>query len=334
MGRLVFITSKEGVGMYFIGCDLGGTNIATALVDEKGRIIKKSKFPTEAKFGPDHVIKNMKETIYEVMTEVAGIKEIRGIGLGIPGLVDSERGISRFAGNLGWENVPVVEKIKEDFEVPIFMDNDVRVATLGEKYFGAGKNVDNLICITVGTGVGSGIIIGGKLFRGSSGSAGEIGHITVFKDGLYCNCGNRGCLEVYASATGIARRAREYIQAGNYTVMISLVGGDLSKITAETVSKAYDLKDRLAVKIMDETAEILGIGIANYIDLINPEMVIIGGGVSLAGERLLEPLRKYVRLRAMRNVAENVQIVKAELGDESGMVGSAALAMMNLGVLS
>jgi len=313
--------------MNFIGVDLGGTNIATALVNEKGEILKKDKRATEASKGPEHVIQNMIDAIYQASSDF-GINNIAGIGLGIPGLVDMDKGLSRFAGNLGWENVPVMEKLKREFpSVPIFMDNDVRVATLGEKYFGAGRGVDNLILITLGTGVGSGIIIDGRLYRGTTYSAGEIGHITIFKDGPYCNCGNRGCLEVYASAPGIARRTREYIRAGHFTVMADMVGHDLSKVTAEVVSKACDMGDRLAVMVMEETAEILGIGIANFIDIINPEMVIIGGGVSLAGDKLFAPLRKTVRQRTMRNAGENVSIVPAELKDESGMVGAAALAM-------
>lgn len=319
--------------MHFIGSDLGGTNIATALVNEKGEIIEKDKRPTEAAYGPEHVIFNMIEAIKRVARDV-GMENVAGIGLGIPGLVDIEKGLSIFAGNLGWENIPVMEKFEKEFpKMRLFMDNDVRVATLGEKYFGAGRGVDNLILITLGTGVGSGIIINGKLYRGKTYSAGEIGHITIFSDGLYCNCGNRGCLEVYASAPGIARRARDYIRTGHFTIMAGMVGHDLSKITAEVVSKACDLGDRLALTIMEETAEILGIGIANYINILNPEMVIIGGGVSLAGNKLFDPLRKTVRQRTMRNAGENVRIVPAELKDESGMVGAAALAMEGLGVI-
>lgn len=315
--------------MFFIGADLGGTNIATVIVDEFGEIINKHTRPTEASKGPKTVIENVKNSIYKVCSDVPS-EEVAGIGLGIPGLVDIEKGISIFAGNLGWKNIPVLKEFKEEFKKPVFMDNDVRVATLGEKYFGAGRGIDNLICITLGTGIGSGIIINGKLYRGRNSCAGEIGHITVVKDGLYCNCGNRGCLEVYASAPGMSRRAREYIRAGHYTILDSMVCGDLSKITPKLISKAYDRGDQLAIKIMEETAEILAIGIANYIDIIDPEMVVIGGGVSLAGDRLFKPLRKFVVERSMNKIAKNVKIVPAKLKNESGMMGSAALAMKNL----
>lgn len=318
--------------MFFVGVDLGGTNIATVLIDEKGKIIKETIRRTEAKKGSKFVIKNMEESIYEVCSDIS-FKKVAGIGFGIPGLVDIEKGMSIFAGNLGWRNIPILKKIKEKFDVPIFMDNDVRVATLGEKYFGAGQGIDNMICITLGTGIGSGIIIDGKLYRGSSHTAGEIGHVTICKDGLYCNCGNRGCLEVYASAPGISRRARQYIKAGHYTILTSMVDGDLSKITPKLISEAYDLNDNLAHLIMDETAQLLAIGIADYIDIINPEMIVIGGGVSLAGDRLFKPLRKYVVKRSMNQIAKNVEIVPAKLKDKSGMMGAAALAMLNLGYL-
>ncbi len=319
--------------MYLVGVDLGGTNIATALMDDKGNIIARRKTDTEAGKGPEKVMQNMIDCIYDVLGD-KGIDSIRGIGLGIPGLVNPPKGICLFAGNLGWgRNIPVIDRFAAEFKVPVFMDNDVRVATLGEKHFGAGRGVDNLICITLGTGVGSGIIIDGKLYRGSTWNAGEIGHTTVFKDGLLCNCGNRGCLELYVSATGIARRAREYIQSGNFTLMAELVGHDLSKITSRTVSEACDLGDRLAIYIMEETAEILGIAVANYVDILNPELVIIGGGVSLVGDKLLVPLRRFVEQRAMRDLGKMVRIVRAELGDESGMVGAGALVMENMGLI-
>lgn len=318
--------------MFFVGADLGGTNIASVLVDEFGKIINKHTRPTEAKKGPNVVIENVKNSIHKVCSDIPK-KEVAGIGLGIPGLIDIEKGISVFAGNLGWENIPVLEEFKREFKKPVFMDNDVRVATLGEKYFGAGRGINNLICITLGTGIGSGIIIDGKMYRGHSSCAGEIGHITVVKDGLYCNCGNRGCLEVYASAPGISRRAREYIMAGHYTILDSMTGGNLSKITPKLISEAYDKGDKLAMRIMEETAEILAIGIANYIDIIDPEMVVIGGGVSLAGERLFKPLRKFVIERSMNQIAKNVKIVPAMLKNESGMMGSAALAMKGLNYL-
>ncbi|MBM7868446.1 ROK family protein [Heliobacterium gestii] len=316
--------------MYFIGLDLGGTKIATALINERGEVFQTDRRMTEAHKGPAHVFAAMKASINAV-TGAVPMSVVEGIGLGIPGLVDLQKGASIFAGNLGWDHVPVLDVFKREYGRPVFMDNDVRVAALGERHFGAGQGIANLIYITVGTGVGSGIIIDGRLFRGTTDNAGEIGHMTIDPDGLTCNCGNRGCLEVYASAPAIARRTRAYIQAGHFTKMTAMVEGDLARISAAVLSQAVEAGDGLAQRIMEETAEYLGIGLASYINLINPTRVIIGGGVSLAGEKLFAPLRQVIQKRAMQNIAANVEIRPALLGDRSGMIGAAALAMEHLG---
>ncbi len=318
--------------MYFIGVDLGGTNIASALVNEKGEIVNSTIIPTEAQKGPDYVMSNMKREIHKLIDSAVDSK-IAGIGLGIPGLVDIDKGMSLFAGNLGWQNIPVLEQFQNEFDVPVCMDNDVRTAALGEKHFGAGVGIDNLICITLGTGIGSGIILDGKIYRGHSLSAGEIGHITIVKDGLYCNCGNRGCLEMYASAPGIVRRTQKYILKGHNTVITSMVDGNLDKITTKTLSQAWEKGDELAQLVIDETAEFLGIGLATFAHLINPEVIIIGGGVSLMGDKLFNPLQRYFDEHSMRILRNKVPIIPAKLKSESGTVGAAALAMINLGIL-
>lgn len=320
--------------MLFIGIDVGGTNIASGLVNDKGEVLKRDKRPTEATKGSEYVIKNIVEAVNNLAKEV-GIENIKGIGLGIPGYVDPDEGISRFSVNLGWENIPVVIKLKENFsQTPIFMENDVRVAALGEKYFGAGRGFNNLIMITLGTGVGSAIIINGELYRGATGSAGEIGHTTVFKDGLLCRCGNRGCLELYASATGIVKKANDYIKEGNFTIMMEMIGHDLSKITARLVSEACGKGDKLAMMVMEEAAEVLAVGIVNCVNIIDPEIVIIGGGVSLAGEKLFTPLNEAVRKRLTSNIGQKIKIVPAKWGDEGGMIGAAVLAMVRMGVIA
>jgi len=318
--------------MNFIGVDLGGTNIASALINTKGGILKEIIIPTEAHKGPKHTISQMKKVIHDLIS-AAPFSDVTGIGLGIPGLVDVEKGISRFAGNLGWKNIPILEEFQKDFDIPICMDNDVRVATLGEKYFGAGTKTNNLICVTLGTGVGSGIIIDGKLYRGHSYSAGEIGHITIVKDGLYCNCGNRGCLEMYVSAPGIIRRTIKAINKGHNTIIPSIVNGQLEKITPAIISKAHEMDDELAHLIVEETAELLSIGLASYAQLLNPELIIIGGGISLMGDKLFTPLNKHIKDRSMRTLRDKIKVVPAKLHDKSGMIGSAALSMISLGIL-
>lgn len=318
--------------MYFIGVDLGGTKIASALVNEKGDVIAENVTETEASKGTEHVINKIKSEIKKLYN-AAGSVPVEGIGLGIPGLMDIEKGISVFAGNLGWRNVPVIDEFKKDFNLPIFMDNDVRVATLAEKYFGAGRDINTLICVTLGTGVGSGIILDGKIYRGHSFSAGEIGHTTVIKDGLYCNCGNRGCLEMYASAPGIVRQIKKHIMEGHYTIMTKMADGDIDKITTKTLSAAFDEGDSLAHLVMENTAELLGIGLSTYAQIINPEMIIIGGGVSLLGDKLFIPLRKYFNEHLMQALRDKIPIVPAKLKDKAGAVGAAALAMVNIGII-
>jgi len=317
--------------LYFIGVDLGGTKIASALVNQKGEIITENVTETEASKGANYVLNKIKNEIKKLY-DAAGSVPIGGIGLGIPGLMDIEKGISIFAGNLAWQNVPVIEEFKKDFHTPIFMDNDVRVATLAEKYFGAGKDVNTLICVTLGTGIGSGIILDGKIYRGYSYSAGEIGHTTVIKDGLYCNCGNRGCLEMYASAPGIVRQIKRHIMEGHYTIMTKMTDGNVDKITTKTLSAAFDEGDGLARLVMENTAELLGIGLSTYAQIINPEMIVIGGGVSLLGDRLFVPLRKYFNEHLMQALRDKIPIVPAKLKDKAGAVGAATLAMKNLGI--
>lgn len=319
---------------YAVGSDLGGTNIATAVIDETGKVLGKAKLPTEADKGPEHVIANIMRSIDMALADASmKIEDMVGIGLGIPGLMDIEKGISLFAGNLGWKNVEVIKPFKERYGLPTFMDNDVRVATLGEWKYGAGKGVNNLICVTLGTGIGSGLVFEGKLLRGVTNSVGEIGHVTVEKDGLICNCGNQGCVEMYASGTGQARMARLMIQSGHFSIMTKMVGGDLSKINSKIIQDAYDEGDTVAIQVMNKTAMYLGIALADYINLVNPELVIIGGGVSLAGERLMKPLREEVYRRVMIVPRQIVKIVRSELGDESGMIGAAALAFERQGII-
>jgi glucokinase len=205
------------------------------------------------------------------------------------------------------------------------MDNDVRCAAIGEKYFGAGRHVRNVICITLGTGVGSGIFIDDQLFRGPKDIAGEIGHMTMDPNGPKCNCGNYGCLEAYVGAPNIARRTREAIMAGEPSVVTELVDGDLYRITPKIVTMAALKGDRLARRIMQDTAELIGLALANVVNMFNPELLIIGGGVAQAGDLLLSPIKQTVKSRAMREHAKMVEVVAAELGEDAGVIGAAWL---------
>ncbi|AEE96034.1 ROK family protein [Mahella australiensis] len=316
---------------YIAGIDLGGTTIQTVLTDENYNIVTKYKSDTLAKEGPDAVIERMMDAIDHVLEESKLSKEdLLGIGLGIPGLMDIEKGISLFAGNLSWENIQVVQPFKDRFNVPVYMDNDVRVNALGEWYFGAGRGVKNMVLITLGTGVGAGIIIDGKMLRGPQSAAGEVGHMIIVEDGPACTCGSRGCLEVFASATGMMRRCKELMLENRDSLLWQMCDGDIDKVRTHMIDKAHDQGDKVGRQVMAETAYYLGIGLTNVVNIFNPELVVIGGGVSKAGERLLGPARDFVNKRAMVVQRQHYKLVAAQMLDEAGMLGACTLAKENL----
>ncbi|HWI60452.1 MAG TPA: ROK family protein [Symbiobacteriaceae bacterium] len=290
-----------------VGIDVGGTNIFAGLVDGTGRLLTTMKRPTPVAEGPAGIFGTMKAIIRELSTQTEG-RQLVGIGLGMPGLIDRERGVSVFSPNTKFENVPVLSEFTE-FGLPVDMDNDVRCHAIGELKFGAGRDCDNFILITLGTGIGSGIIIDGQLYRGPKGVAGEIGHINLEPGGPLCGCGKRGCFEAIASGRNIGRRA---IEAG--------IAGSSRELFQKAA--AGDVK---AVQLVDKVAYDLGRGISIYAHLMNPKRVIVGGGVAQAGETLFRPLRKYAEQESMTGVRGTFEIVPAQFGDEAGIVGSAAL---------
>ncbi len=313
---------------YVIGINLGMTYISTLLMDFSLQPIHKLKIPTLPHEGKDAVINRILEAIEKIIILADVPREkVLAIGIGVPGLVDTKNGVSKFSPNLGWHNVPIRELLYQRIKIPVLIENDVRCATLGEKFFGAGKGVDNLVCMYVGIGIGAGIIIDGKLYKGVSEGAGEIGHTTILDDGPRCSCGNRGCLEAIASGPAIARRAKESIEKGRKSLIYDLVEGKLEKITGEIVSRAGWSGDPLALEILKDTGHYLGIGIANLINLFNPELLILGGGVMQAGELIMNSLRETLKERVFSMPAEAVKIVFASLGNEAGMTGAAKIAM-------
>lgn len=312
---------------FVAGVDLGGTNIEATLMDAAGETRGWVTWPTGAAGGPTHVMQRIIDIVQYLLAENSlSEKVLRGVGLGVPGLVNSSEGMSIFSPNLqGWHNIPIAEQVARGVGAPVIIDNDVRMNAWGEKLFGAGRERDDLICVTLGTGIGAGIFIQGKMFTGRNESAGEIGHMTVEKDGPRCNCGNHGCLELYASGRGIARRAREAIGATDDGLILQLSKGDLNHVTAATVYSAATKGDEVAVRIVEETALYLGIGLANVANILNPQSIVLGGGVMRMGEILLEPTRRVVRARAMPFNRET-EIVVAELGERAGAIGAAVVA--------
>lgn len=310
-----------------IGIDVGGTNVKIALVDGEGKIIYSNSVPTYAQMGYEYTVNNIKQAIRDLMKETnTDAKEIEGIGFDFPGQVDYKTGVVKLAPNIpGWINVPIAQMIEEEFNIPTRIDNDVRCAALGELKFGAGKGCENFVCITVGTGIGSGLVINGQLVRGAANAAGEIGHIKLqMNGGPICGCGDTGCLEAFASGPSIVAMAQEYLKGGKSTKFREMAGAD-GEITPYIVAKAAEAGDPVAKRIFEIVGTYIGIGLVSVINLLNPEKVIIGGGVAAAGDLLLDPIRKTIKERAMVVAGNSVEIVPAELGNSAGVIGASML---------
>ncbi len=317
-------------GPFIAGVDLGGTNIAFGVVSADGatRLPILSK-PTEAKRGADRVLDNIVSGIDQIIDDAcvatgATRADFLGVGLGAPGPLDRARGVVVIAPNLGWHDYPLRDNVAARVALPVTLDNDANCATLGEWWLGAGRGAHNMIGITIGTGIGGGLILNGELYHGSSDVAGEVGHMTIETQGRRCSCGNYGCLEAYASGTAIAERAREALFHDGDSLMPMLVGGDPAAITAQTVFAAAIRGDPLALEVVRETARFLGAGVANLLNAFNPEVVVLAGGVAAAGDNLFVPLLNEVRRRAFRPAWESVRIVPGELAGAAGVVGAVA----------
>jgi glucokinase len=316
-------------GRYIVGVDLGGTSINVGVIPyEGGEVLGMRSMPTNSDHGAKFVVDRMVAMIRGSMEDAsreAGIPDdgIMGIGLGSPGPLDRKTGTVIETPNLGWRNFPLRDLISNSIGLPAELDNDANCATIGEWWMGAGKGTRTLIGVTLGTGIGGGIVLDGRVFHGAADVAGEVGHMTIDSTGRKCKCGNYGCLEAYASGPAIAARALEGLETGETSLLPSLVGGDLSRVTAETVYEAIIAGDLYAKEVMRETAKFLGAGLANLINLLNPEMVVISGGVTRAGEHLFEPLRAQIRRRAFRHAEESCRIVSTELSGMAGVIGAA-----------
>src|SRR5688572_7885679 len=314
---------------YLVGVDLGGTNIvAGALAEHGSDVLALRTEPTGADQGAEAVVDRIVRMIDTVITETmaqtgAKREDMIGIGVGSPGPLDRERGIVVTTPNLGWTNFPLRDAIQERTRLPVRIDNDANCATLGEWWLGAARGASNVIGMTIGTGIGGGIILGGRLYHGSSDVAGEIGHATIDITGRRCKCGNYGCLEAYASGPSIADRAREALGGDENATMIRMAGGDPARITAATVYEAAKKGDDTALDVVRETSRFLGAGIANLLNIFNPEVVVIAGGVTQAGDTLFAPLRREVKKRAFKPAVDACEIVPGIL-TAAGVVGAVA----------
>ena len=315
---------------YIVGVDLGGTNIVAGAMPEDGsREIAIRTEPTRADQGAESVVDRIARMIDTVIAETiaeTGAKrdDFAGVGIGSPGPLDRERGIVIVTPNLGWRNFPLRDEVSNRVGLRASLDNDANCATLGEWWCGAAKGARHVVGLTIGTGIGGGLILDGRLFHGASDVAGEIGHTTIDSTGRRCKCGNYGCLEAYASGPAIAERAREALAGGEPSVLTQLVNDDLTRITAQLVYDAAKKDDDVARQVVRETANFLGAGVANLLNIFNPDVVVIAGGVTQAGEPLFEPLRAEVRRRAFRPAVEACRILPGTLRGSAGVVGAVA----------
>ena len=309
---------------YVIGVDLGGTKISTALSTFEGNIISQTVVPTNASEGELPVLNRIISSINEVINGAnITINEVEAIGIGSPGPLDAKKGLIITTPNLPFKNYNLVQPIKERFNVPVYLDNDANVAAIGEFMFGAGKGKENIVFFTVSTGVGGGAVLNGQAYRGNTSNALEIGHMTVAPDGPRCGCGNVGCLEAVASGTAIGKRGQEAVQTN---VETSLKKYD--KITSYEVFVEAKNGDAVAKEIVDKAMNYLGIGVANAISIFDPEMVIIGGGVSKVGDILFDTVKSVVKARCFKAMSDSCEIVPAGLGTDAGVMGAVALAIL------
>ena len=314
--------------MYYIGVDLGGTKILTALADQNGELLARKNIPTEADKGKKVIIDNIVQSIKAVMQETDIKKEkIKRIGLGSPGPLNSKEGVIYETANMPWENVRIVEILENQLDLPVKLENDANAAALGEKHFGAGQNINNMIYVTVSTGIGGGIIIEGDILQGVDGSGGEIGHMKIKPEGPECGCGAQGCLEALASGTAIARMGREYVQDNNDGLLVELANNDPQQVDAILIAKAAYQGDEIAQDIYNTAGYYLGIGLANLINIFNTEMIVFGGGVSRDRDLLTDSMETSLKENALATSLEKVQLCDSQLKSETGVYGAVAVAL-------
>lgn len=307
-----------------IGIDIGGTYIKAGLTDKNGNILKKQQFPTMAEKGSREIVLKQIETAIEFAME--GLKEPpAGIGIGTPGVVDNEGTVFEAPNIPGWHNLPLRKIFSEKYNLPVVVENDVNSITWGEFLYGAGKGYSTIICVTLGTGVGGGIVKDGKLLRGSKYSALEIGHIPIDYKGPQCKCGNYGCIERFVGRDYIVERAVRAIKEGKKTMIYELVEGKIEDITPKIISIAYKNGDIVARDIWIDVGICLGALFSGLVNLLNPELIVIGGGISQNVEIMFETIEKTIKERAMKILAKDVKVVQSALGTDAGIISAGAL---------
>ncbi len=312
---------------YWLGIDLGGTNIATGVVDENYNVIGRGKVKTGAGRPANEIADDMAKAVYMAI-EDAGIdeKDIVSMGIGSPGSIVPEEGLVAIAENVGFVKTPICQMLKDRTGFDFYIENDANAAAYGELLAGAGKGKKHFVAITLGTGVGSGIIIDGKIFSGINHAGGEIGHTVIIKNGQECPCGRAGCFEAYASATALVRQTKAAMSCAPESVMWELCEGDINKANGRTAFDAMRKGDSIATKVVNQFIEYLAVGVVNTINTFQPEILCIGGGISKEGDYLIKPLEEYIKLeRYSKNIETQTVVKAAELGNDAGIIGAAFL---------
>lgn len=311
----------------YIGVDLGGTSIKIGIVDEEGNIVVKGSVPTRTKAGYETIVKDMAELINTLLSDInITINEIKSIGIGAPGAVDNKNGIVKHLENIPMRNAPVRDEMNKYFDVPVYIDNDANCAALGEFYALDDKEIKCFVAITLGTGVGSGIIIDKKIYTGFNGVAGEFGHTSIDKNGIECKCGRKGCWENYASATGLIRESEKSAFEHPDSLLAKLIADNGGKSNGKIPFDAAKADDKIAVKVVNNYIENVSVGLVNVINILRPEIIVLGGGISYEGEYILNPIKDYVYQHVYaKECTEKTDIRIAKLRNDAGIIGAALL---------
>jgi len=310
----------------YVGVDLGGTNIKAGWVSSDGKIILEQEIPTGVDEGVETVIDRIEKLVCEMVQQVGKDYDVKSMGIGMPGQIDVKQGIFIEGPNMpGWQNVELVAILRNRFKFPVMMDNDANVAALGEAVFGAGQGATELLMITLGTGVGGGLILRGKVYRGATDVGGEFGHTIIQFNGPVCGCGRRGCIEAFIGTRGILNRLKEKLESGRDSLLSKIVW---EQIMPKDISEAAEKGDEVALEVLRDTGYYLGVAMASVVNLLNLEKIVVGGGVARAGDLIMKPARVSLDQYVLEVSGKTVQVVEAKLGSSAGLIGAAQLAMM------
>ncbi|MBN2328771.1 MAG: ROK family protein [Candidatus Omnitrophica bacterium] len=317
---------------YVIGVDLGGTKILAAVIGESGEVISRAKKKTKPERPTEEILGRLVSVCREaVEASKLSFDQISGVGIGSPGPLDPEKGIVIETPNVNLTGAKITDFVSGELGIPAFLDNDVNVGTFGEFVYGAGKGCRHLVGIFMGTGIGGGVIVDGKLLHGFSYNAGELGHLKVRAFGAKCGCGDRGCLEAYASKTAMIKNFKKAVKKGKATILTELIGDNWNKLTSKVFRKAWDANDKLVINELERAAKLTGVAVGSLLDVLSPEKVIIGGGlVEALEEELLPIIRENAKKNCFPIISKDVEIVPAALGDDAGILGAAAIAWKRL----